>query len=102
MLRTELQLQFLTMLQMNQRALKLLAREGLIKVADKDLLTKNDITENPKNIQFTTANIAQLTQNMPNVDFICTAKMFPVSNNIDQKAEVCTSTDLTDYGVGLL
>ena len=85
------------------RALRLLEQQGLIKLKS-DVLSPTilDITENPKNIQFTTANIAQLTQNMPNVDFICTAKMFPVSNNIDQKTEVCTSTDLTDYGVGFV
>ena len=85
------------------RALRLLEQQGLIKLKG-DVLSPTilDITENPKNIQFTTANIAQLTQNMPNADFICTAKMFQISNNIDQKAEVCTSTDLTDYGVGFV
>ena len=50
------------------RALKLLAREGLIKVADKDLLTKNDITENPKNIEIKELAAEQLPTALKDVD----------------------------------
>ena len=50
------------------RALKLLAREGLIKVADKDLLTKNDITENPKNIVIKELAAEQLPTALKDVD----------------------------------
>lgn len=50
------------------RALKLLADNGIIKVADKELLTKNDITENPKNIKITEAEAAQLPRVLQDVD----------------------------------
>lgn len=50
------------------RALKLLAKEGLIKVADKDLLTKNDITENPKKIEVKELSAEQLPTALKDVD----------------------------------
>lgn len=50
------------------RALKLLARQGLIKVADKDLLTKNDITENPKKIEVKELSAEQLPTALKDVD----------------------------------
>lgn len=50
------------------RALKLLAREGLIKVSDKELLTKNDITENPKKIEIKELSAEQLPGTLKDVD----------------------------------
>ena len=50
------------------RALQLLAKEGLIKVADKKLLTKNDITENKKNIVIKEIGAEQLPASLPDLD----------------------------------
>ncbi len=49
------------------RALKILAREGLIKVADKELLTKNDVTENPKKIEIKELAAEQLPTSLKDV-----------------------------------
>ena len=71
------------------RALKLLAREGLIKVADKDLLTKNDITENPKNIEIKELAAEQLPTALKDVDlavinsnYALEAKLNPTKDSI--------------------
>ncbi len=50
------------------RALQLLAKEGIIKVADKKLLTKNDITENPKNVKIKELAAEQLPSALKDVD----------------------------------
>lgn len=50
------------------RALQLLAKEGLIKVADKELLTKNDITENKKNLVIKEIVAEQLPASLPDLD----------------------------------
>lgn len=50
------------------RALKLLAKEGLIKVADKELLTKNDIIENPKKLEIKELVAEQLPTALKDVD----------------------------------
>ena len=71
------------------RALKLLAREGLIQVADKDLLTKNDITENPKNIVIKELAAEQLPTALKDVDiavinsnYALEAKLNPTKDSI--------------------
>ena len=50
------------------RALELLAKEDIIKVADKKLLTKNDITENPKKIEIKELAAEQLPTALKDVD----------------------------------
>jgi D-methionine transport system substrate-binding protein len=50
------------------RALKLLADNGVIKVKDAELITKNDITENPKNIKIKEMNAEQLPTVLKDVD----------------------------------
>ena len=50
------------------RALELLAKNGIIKLADKELVTKVDITENPKNIEVIDMNAEQLPTALTDVD----------------------------------
>lgn len=50
------------------RALQLLAKEGVIKVADKKLLTKNDITKNPKRIEIKELAAEQLPTALKDVE----------------------------------
>lgn len=50
------------------RALELLAKEGVIEIADKELVTKLDITSNPKNIEIVEMNAEQLPTTLPDVD----------------------------------
>ena len=50
------------------RALELLAKNGIIKLADKELVTKIDITENPKNIEVIDMNAEQLPTALADVD----------------------------------
>lgn len=71
------------------RALKLLADAGLFKVADKELLTKNDITENPKNFVIKELAAEQLPQALKDVDldvinsnYALQAKLNPVKDSL--------------------
>ena len=71
------------------RALKLLAKEGLIKVADKDLLTKNDITENPKKVEIKELAAEQLPTALKDADlavinsnYALQAKLNPTKDSI--------------------
>ena len=71
------------------RALKILAKEGLIKVADKELLTKNDITENTKNIEIKEIAAEQLPASLPDLDiavinsnYALEAKLNPTKDSI--------------------
>lgn len=50
------------------RALKLLAREGLIKVKNGELISKIDITENKKNLKFQELDAPQLPRVLGDVD----------------------------------
>lgn len=50
------------------RALRLLEKQGIIKLKDGDLITKIDITENPKNIQIQELEAAQLPRTLEDVD----------------------------------
>ena len=50
------------------RALKLLATKGLIKVADGELITPKDITENPKNLKFSELEAASVPRALDDVD----------------------------------
>ncbi|MBU5455317.1 MetQ/NlpA family ABC transporter substrate-binding protein [Caproiciproducens sp. MSJ-32] len=50
------------------RALRLLEKAGLIKIADGELVTVKDITENPKNLEFEELEAAQLPRVLEEVD----------------------------------
>ncbi|MEG0856724.1 MAG: MetQ/NlpA family ABC transporter substrate-binding protein [Terrisporobacter sp.] len=51
------------------RALQLLAKNGIIEVADKELITAKDITKNPKNIEIVEVDAAQVPSTLEDVDF---------------------------------
>lgn len=51
------------------RALQLLAKNGIIEIADKELITAKDITSNPKNIEIVEVDAAQVPATLPDVDF---------------------------------
>ena len=51
------------------RALQLLADNGIIEVADKELITAKDITKNPKNIEIVEVDAAQVPSTLQDVDF---------------------------------
>ena len=50
------------------RALKLLAGKGIIKIKDGELVTKKDITENKKNLNFTELEAAAVPRSIDEVD----------------------------------
>jgi len=50
------------------RALKLLEKEGLIKIKKGELITINEISENPKNLKFEELDAAQLARVLEEVD----------------------------------
>lgn len=85
------------------RALLLLEQQGLIKLQEGVAIpTTLDIIENPKNLVFNEIHVHQVVSSLPDVDAICCAKMFMVSNNISLDKEICTSDDLEDFGVGFV
>lgn len=71
------------------RALKLLAKANLFEVADKELLTKADITKNPKNFEIKEIVAEQLPQAIKDVDidvinsnYALQAKLNPVKDSL--------------------
>ena len=51
------------------RALQLLAKNGIIEVADEELITVKDIKSNPKNIEIVEVDAAQVPTTLADVDF---------------------------------
>ena len=51
------------------RALQLLASNGIIELADKEIVTAKDITKNPKNIEIVEVVAAQVPSTLKDVDF---------------------------------
>ena len=51
------------------RALQLLAKNGIIEVADKELITAKDITKNPKNVKIVEVDAASVPSSLADVDF---------------------------------
>ncbi|MDR0879433.1 MAG: MetQ/NlpA family ABC transporter substrate-binding protein [Clostridioides sp.] len=76
------------------RALKLLADNGVLKVKDAELITKNDITENPKKIVIKELNAEQLATVLQDVDaavintnYALTAKLNPTKDALILEAK---------------
>ncbi|QXE18020.1 hypothetical protein B5S50_03700 [Clostridium sp. 001] len=85
------------------RGLLMLQKAGMIKIKDGVTVpTTLDIAQNPKNLKFTTVNVAQVMSSLPDVDICLSAKMFQVSNKISQDTEIYTSDDLYNFGVGFV
>ena len=51
------------------RALQLLAKNNIIEVANKDLITAKDITKNPKNVEIVEVDAASVPSTLSDVDF---------------------------------
>lgn len=85
------------------RGLLMLKKLGMIKIKDGVTVpTTLDVVENPKNLKFTTVNVAQVMSSLPDVDICLSAKMFQVSNKISDDKQIYTSDDLYDFGVGFV
>ncbi len=85
------------------RALNLLQQQGLITLKkDAALPSLLDIESNSKNLQITQVNTAQVMKSLPDVDFVCVAKMFQISNNVSEDTEIATSNDMKEFAVGFV
>ena len=85
------------------RALNLLQQQGLITLKkDVALPTLLDIESNPKNLQITQVNTAQVMKSLPDVDLVCVAKMFQISNKVSQDTEIAVSDDMEKFAVGFV
>ena len=65
------------------RAIQLLADNGLIKVADKELLSIKDVTENTKNIEFVEVEATQLPTVLADVDAAVINTNYALSANLN-------------------
>lgn len=77
------------------RALQLLAKNGIIEVADKELITAKDITKNPKNIEIVEVDAAQVPSTLQDVDFAVINTNFALNVNLNptKDALVIESSD---------
>ena len=77
------------------RAIQLLADNGLIKVADKEILTVKDVTENAKNIEFVEVEAPQLPTVLADVDAAVINTNYALSANLNptKDAIVIESSD---------
>lgn len=77
------------------RALKILADNGLIKVAEGDLITANDIIENPKNIKIMEVDAEQLPRILEEVDAAVINTNYALESNLNplEDAIILESTD---------
>lgn len=77
------------------RALQILVAEGLIKVNDSALLTKNDITENPKNLEIKEITAEQLPASLPDVDIALINSNYALQANLNPVSDALAieSTD---------
>lgn len=73
------------------RALKILEENGLIKVSDKELLTKADIIENPKNLEIVEVDSAQLPRMLDDVDISIINASFALPAGLDPKNDTLFS-----------
>ncbi|MGL5150560.1 MAG: MetQ/NlpA family ABC transporter substrate-binding protein [Clostridium sp.] len=67
------------------RALKLLAKNGVIKVKEGELITPRDITENPKNLKFKELEAAAIPKALEEVDAAVINGNYALENKISYK-----------------
>lgn len=85
------------------RALRFLSDLGVIKVDEKvEVLTILDITENPKNIEFVTANNSLLPQSLTDLDYIICAATHMKNAGKDFRNSIEESKDGFQYRVGFV
>ncbi|GKU23423.1 MetQ/NlpA family ABC transporter substrate-binding protein [Clostridium folliculivorans] len=73
------------------RALKLLEAQGLFKLNKKDLVTKVDIAENPKNIEIQEVDAAQLPRVLQDVDVAIINASYALPAGLDPKNDTLFS-----------
>ncbi|WAW15696.1 MetQ/NlpA family ABC transporter substrate-binding protein [Peptostreptococcus equinus] len=80
------------------RALKILEKEGLIKLADKELLNKNDIKENKKNIEIKELAAEQLPTVLKDVDLAVINSNYALEAKLNpQKDAIATESKDSPY-----
>lgn len=65
------------------RALELLAKNGIIEVADKELITAKDITKNPKNVEIVEVDAASVPSSLADVDFAVINTNYALNVNLN-------------------
>lgn len=75
------------------RALKLLEKEGIAKFKDGDLVTKLDITDNPKNIKIEELEAAQLPRVLKDVDAAVINTNYALSANLNPTQDAIAIED---------
>ncbi|GEQ19098.1 MULTISPECIES: MetQ/NlpA family ABC transporter substrate-binding protein [Clostridium] len=75
------------------RALKLLAANGLIKIKDGELVTPADITENPKNLQFSELEAAAVPRAVDDVDAAVINGNYAIEAGFDPTANAIVKED---------
>lgn len=75
------------------RALKLLAANGLIKIKDGELVTPADITENPKNLQFSELEAAAVPRAVDDVDVAVINGNYAIEAGFDPTANAIVKED---------
>lgn len=73
------------------RALRLIEQQGLIKLASKDLVTKADITENPKKIEIKEVDSPQLPRVLDDVTVAIINASFALPAGLDPKKDTLFS-----------
>lgn len=82
------------------RGLKLLERQGLLKLDDSvEVPTIYDVVENPHNFEFIEAEMSVLPQSLPDVDAICLAAGHMINAGLSAEKYLCMDDDET-YAVG--
>lgn len=65
------------------RALQLLAKNGIVEVADKELITAKDITKNPKNVEIVEVDAASVPSSLADVDFAVINTNYALNVNLN-------------------
>ncbi|PRR82352.1 MetQ/NlpA family ABC transporter substrate-binding protein [Clostridium vincentii] len=81
------------------RALRLLQSAGLIKVAEGELITPKDITENTKNFKFTELEAAQLPRTLEEVDGAVINGNYALQAGLDATVDGIFTEDVDDESI---
>lgn len=81
------------------RALRLLAKAGLIKIKDSELATPKDITENIKNLKFTELEAAQLPRILDEMDLAVINGNYALQANLDVNKDAIFVEDKNEESI---
>ena len=85
------------------RGLKMLAELGLVTLKeDAEIPTTFDVVENPKKLEFVTAEMALLPQSLPDVDAIALAAQHMFNAGLNATDFLAESSDGPDYSLGFV